>query len=189
MTGEGERLDTEAAVTALIEAVPDPSRGLPDNVFYYISRTTPLVNVDLLIKDENGRTLLSWRNDLYAGIGWHVPGGIVRFKETLETRIEKVAATEIGTAVRFDPAPIALHQIIMEEREIRGHFISLLYKCFVPGSFEPRNAGLSPKDAGYLMWHDRCPANLLHVQEMYRKYIDETKSDSLPGGIGAYEDR
>ena len=76
--------------------------GLPDEVFYYISRTTPLVNVDLLIKDENGRTLLSWRNDRYAGKGWHVPGGIVRFKETLETRVQKVAEIEVGVNISFE---------------------------------------------------------------------------------------
>jgi colanic acid biosynthesis protein WcaH len=164
----------EASIAALLEAVPDPALGLPEEVFYYISQTTPLVNVDLLIKDENGRTLLSWRDDQYAGTGWHIPGGIVRFKERLETRVEKVAETEIGTAVRFDPTPVALHQIIYHEHQIRGHFISLLYKCFLPGTFEPRNRGLAPEDAGYLAWHDHCPVNLLDIQEIYRKYIDKT---------------
>jgi len=173
MTRQWDNMNIEASIASLVEAVPKPSLGLPDSVFYYISRTTPLVNVDLLIKDENGRTLLSWRNDQYAGTGWHVPGGIVRFKERLETRVEKVAEAEIETAVQFDPTPIALHQIIHEEHEIRGHFVSLLYKCFVPGTFKPRNEGLSPEDAGYLVWHDRCPANLLHMQEVYRKYIDD----------------
>jgi len=173
ITVQRDHLNIEDSIATLVEAVPQPSLGLPDSVFHYLSRMTPLVNVDLLIKDENGRTLLSWRNDQYAGTGWHVPGGIVRFKERLETRVEKVAEIEIGMAVRFDPTPIALHQVIHEEHEIRGHFISLLYKCFLPGAFKPRNEGLSPQDAGYLMWHDRCPANLLHVQEIYRRYIDD----------------
>jgi ADP-ribose pyrophosphatase YjhB (NUDIX family) len=167
-------LNTEAAIAALVEAVPDPSLGLPDNVFYYISRTTPLINVDLLIKDKNGRTLLSWRNDIYSGNGWHVPGGIVRFKEPLETRIEQVARVEIGAAVTFDPTPIALHQMIHQEREIRGHFISLLYKCYLPGTFKPKNERITIEDGGYLMWHDRCPANLLSIHEIYREYINET---------------
>ena len=57
------------AIALLDEQVPNPSMGLPDELFHYISRTTPLVNVDLLIKDENGRTLLSWRDDQYAGKG------------------------------------------------------------------------------------------------------------------------
>ena len=171
--GQNSGLGIEDSIATLVKAVPDPSAGLPETIFYYISQTTPLVNVDLLIKDENGRTLLSWRNDRYAGKGWHVPGGIVRFKEKLETRVQKVAEVELGTTVRFDPAPIALHQMIHEKRDIRGHFISLLYGCFLSSAFIPRNEGLSPDDAGYLAWHDHCPQNLIHVHEIYRKYIGD----------------
>lgn len=159
------------AVEFLVKEVPNPSAGLPDEVFYYISRTTPLVNVDLLIKDENGRTLLAWRNDQYAGKGWHVPGGILRFKETLEERVQKVAETEIGVNISFDPTPIALNQLIHPEREIRSHFISFLYKCFLSSAFVPQNKGLSMEDKGYLMWYDFCPANLIKYHEVYRKYI------------------
>jgi colanic acid biosynthesis protein WcaH len=164
--------DIKTHIEALQKAVPNPSLGLPDDIFYYISGNTPLVNVDLLIKDERGRTLLAWRNDKYNGPGWHVPGGIVRFKETLESRVAKVAEIEIGTIVRFDPSPVAFHQSINQEQDIRGHFISFLYNCFVPGWFTPPNEGLSPSDAGYLVWHDKCPKNLLPVQEVYRKHID-----------------
>lgn len=159
------------AIAVLVKEVPNPSMGLPDDVFYYISRTTPLVNVELLIKDENGRTLLSWRNDQYSGKGWHVPGGIVRFKETLETRVQKVAEIEIGADVEFDTIPIAVKQCIHDERDIRSHFVSILYKCFLPCTFVPENKGLSHEDAGYLMWHDICPDNLLKFHEIYRKFL------------------
>jgi ADP-ribose pyrophosphatase YjhB (NUDIX family) len=167
-----DRLKTEAAIAALMEAVPEPSQGLPDNVFYYISRTTPLVNVDLLIKDEKSRTLLSWRDDPLSGKGWHIPGGIIRFKETFSARVRKVAETEIGTDLTFDPEPIALHQVIMPEYEVRGHFISLLFRCFLPAAFQPANEGLFPEDRGFLAWHVRCPDNLIPVHEIYRPYID-----------------
>jgi colanic acid biosynthesis protein WcaH len=41
----------------------DPTQGLPEDVFLYASQITPLVNVDLLVKDEvNG---VSWRDDDY----------------------------------------------------------------------------------------------------------------------------
>lgn len=159
------------AILVLEKAIPNPSAGLPDELFYYISRTTPLVNVDLLIKDETGRTLLAWRDDKYAGRGWHLPGGIVRFKETFETRLRKVAENEIGTELSFDTTPIALNQLIHNERNDRSHFISILYKCFLSGKFIPGNKGLSPDSPGFLMWHDSCPKNLLHVHEMYRRYI------------------
>lgn len=159
------------AIAVLDKQVPNPSAGLPDELFYYISKITPLVNVDLLIKDENGRTLLSWRDDQYCGKGWHVPGGVVRFRETLETRVKKVAETEIGTSVDFDPNPIAINQIILNECEIRSHFISILYKCSLSSAFVPENKGISNTDPGYLMWHDNCPDNLLKFHEIYRKFL------------------
>lgn len=161
------------AIAILDKAAPDPSKGLPDEIFYFISRMTPLPNIDLLIKDENGRTLLAWRDDRYAGKGWHLPGGIVRFKETLETRVRKVAETEIGVGLKidFDLTPIAVNQCIHRERNIRGHGISILYKCLLSGAFIPENKWLSCEDAGYLMWHHNCPDDLLSWHEMYRKYI------------------
>lgn len=160
------------AITVLEKKAPHPHQGLPDDIFYYISRTTPLVNVDLLIKDERGRTLLAWRNDPYCGQGWHVPGGILRFKETLETRLKKVAETEIGAPVEFEPEPLATNTIILKQKT-RGHFISFLFKCYLPHSFLPENKGLKETDAGYLKWHQSCPKNLLKTQKKYEVYINE----------------
>ena len=160
------------AIAFLDKQVPNPSEGLPEELFYYVSRITPLVNIDLLIKDELGRTLLSWRDDPYCGRGWHVPGGIIRFRETLENRIKEVARTEIGIEINFDPVPLAVNELIHPELESRSHFLSLLYKCFLPGNFVPQNKGLIGKDPGYLKWHDSCPENLIKYHEVYyRKYI------------------
>lgn len=164
-------MDVSDAIAILDKAVPNPSAGLPDEIFYYISRVTPLVNVDLLIKDELGRTLLSWRDDPYNGQGWHIPGGIIRFKETLETRVKKVAETEIGADISFEKTPIVVNNCILHGRDVRSHFISILYKCFLSSQFIPENIGLCPKDAGYLKWHHSCPNDLLKVHEMYRKYL------------------
>jgi len=164
-------MDMLDAIKILDEKVPDPSAGLPDDIFFYISRTTPLVNVDLLINDDQGRTLLSWRNDPYAGKGWHLPGGIVRFKERLETRVEKVAESEVGAQIDFDPSPIAINQIILKEYRNRAHFISILYQCFLPASFIPDNKEINETDPGYLKWHNHCPKNLLKFHEIYRKFF------------------
>ena len=157
-------------IAILDKEVVNPQMGLPEEVFYFISRMTPLVNVDLLIKDENKRTLLAWRDDKFAGKGWHLPGGIIRFKETLEARIKKVAETEIGAEIEFDQVPLDINQIICD-CDTRGHFISILYKCFLSSKFIPQNKGLSEKAPGYLRWHDKCPNDLLKPQDIYMKYI------------------
>ena len=161
------------AIAVLNKEISSPSAGLPDKLFYFISKITPLVNVDLLIKDENGRTLLSWRDDQYCGKGWHLPGGIVRFKETFETRLKKVAKLELGVAnIKFDPTPLALNQLIHRERKIRSHFVSVLFKCFLLSTFVPKNKNLTPKNVGYLKWHDHCPDNLIKYHaKYYKKYI------------------
>ncbi|MDP3705980.1 MAG: NUDIX hydrolase [Legionellaceae bacterium] len=159
------------AVSFLKKEIQDPSEGLPDDVFYFVSSVTPMINVDLLIKDESGRFLLSWRDDQYAGKGWHLPGGIVRFKETLITRLKKVAEEEIGSQVDFTPKPIAINEILSEKRSVRGHFISLLYECFLNENFEPKNKGLLKTDPGFVQWHDRCPDDLLILHNIYKKYL------------------
>ncbi|HIE34487.1 MAG TPA: NUDIX hydrolase [Candidatus Altiarchaeales archaeon] len=171
-------MDIHEAIEFLEKRISNPSVGLPEEVFLFISRITPMVNVDLLIKDENERTLLSWRDDQYAGVGWHLPGGIVRFKEKIEKRVQKVAENEIGTVVKLDPVPIAINQIICNH-DTRGHFISVLYKCFLSSKYVPKNIGLKPKDVGYLMWHDSCPANLIKIHEIYRNYIKKLESCSI----------
>ena len=131
-----------------------------------------MVNVDLLIQDEKGRTLLAWRDDPYCGLGWHVPGGIIRFKENWLTRVREVAKKEIGAEISCRDKPLAFHQVIIDQ-STRGHFISILYKCFLSSKFVPKNEGLSAREPGYLKWHRSCPENLLEVQAMYRKYIQE----------------
>jgi hypothetical protein len=49
--------------------IPVSHQGLPEDVFLFLSRITPLINDDLLTKDEMNRTLLTWRDD-----GFSAPG-------------------------------------------------------------------------------------------------------------------
>ncbi len=164
-------MDINKAIAFLDRKISRPSTGLPEELFLFVSRVTPLVNVDLLIKDKKERILLSWRDDPFAGVGWHIPGSIVRYQERLETRLTKMVENEIAASVEITPEPIAISQIIDYELKTRGHFISLLYKGFIPGNYIPKNNGLSDKDVGYLKWHNTCPSNLIRYHEIYRKYM------------------
>jgi len=158
------------AITFLDSQIPNSEQGLPEEIFLFASTLMPMVNVDLLIKDEQGRTLLSWRDDKYCGKGWHIPGGIIRFKETMHSRIMKVAELEIGNKIEYEPNPIAINEIILEQNT-RGHFISFLYKCFLQSTVFIDNKELKETDAGFLKWHKSCPCDLLEMHELYRKYM------------------
>ena len=160
------------AIKCLKQKVSNPSKGLPEDLFYYISSATPIINVDLLIKNKKGYVLLAWRDDQYAGKGWHIPGGIIRFKETIKERINEVARIEVGTFIDYyDPEPMAINEIFNYEREVRSHFISLLYRCTLTADFVLNNKESSRFDPGYLMWHKSCPDDLLKLQDIYRKYL------------------
>ncbi len=164
-------MDIQKAIDTLIQQTPNPSKGLPEKIFLFISRTTPLINVDLLIKNKMGQTLLSWRDDQYAGTGWHLPGGIIRFKEKMEDRILKVAENEIGTTIiDHEPQPLAINQMICDH-DIRGHFISILYRCSLSSNYVIKNENRKPNDRGYLQWYDACPINLIKAHKIYQKYF------------------
>ncbi|MDD5600039.1 MAG: hypothetical protein PHV82_18990 [Victivallaceae bacterium] len=164
-------MDMKKNITEIESRIPDARKGLPEEVFLLISRLTPLVNVDLLIKNEKDQTLLTWREDDFFLPGWHIPGGIIRYKECAAERIRAVAADELGCGVRFGNNPLAVNEIMIREKN-RGHFISLLYECILCGSPDAKleYKGNALKN-GQWFWHDRCPDNLLEVHAIYRKYI------------------
>lgn len=149
----------------------DPTKGLPEEVFLYASQITPLVNVDLLIKNEANGVLLTWRDDGYYDAGWHVPGGIIRFRETFSDRIHAVARQELGASVVHDPAPIAINQVIHPTNSIRGHFISLLFACRLTSPLTAALAAHVPPTKDQWQWHKTCPKNLIPVHHMYRPYL------------------
>ena len=150
----------------------NPDMGLPQNIFHLVSRLTPIVNVDLLVRDSSGRVLLGWRDDEFAGSGWHVLGGIVRFKETLEQRLVKVGRLEIGCDIEYNPIPVCFKEVFPDHLT-RGHFVSFLYECTLPDGFSIDSQRLNKDEVGYLKWHDGCPEDIVKVQEMYRKYLDD----------------
>lgn len=116
------------AIHYIERCIPSPAKWFPEDVFLFASRLTPLVNIDLLIRNEAGHVLLTWRDDEIFGSGWHVPGGI-RLGERFADRIKAVAAVELGVSVSFEPIPIGLFETINSERKNRRHHISILFDC------------------------------------------------------------
>lgn len=156
----------------LRDSIPDPTQGLPEEVFLFATEITPMVNVDLLIRDTKGNILLSWRDDPIDKTGWHVPGGIIRLQETFEERIQKVGELEIGCpAILFDPKPLEIVPILLPERKQRSHFISFIYSCWLPEGFVIDNGAKKPHDKGYLQWHRTFPVDMIPPQYFYKKYF------------------
>jgi colanic acid biosynthesis protein WcaH len=165
--------DIYGPLLAILDSrVPDPAGGLPEDFFLWVSRFVPLVNVDLLIRNAAGQILLTWRDDPIHGRGWHVPGGIIRYRETAEARIHATAIGELGADVEFDSEPIATQQAIDRHRRERAHFVSLVYRCRL---LEPPDEKLrfrrGTPERGQWAWHGSCPPDLIPDQAPYQRFF------------------
>jgi len=159
-------------IDLLESLIKNPQEGLAEDIFLFVSRITPMINVDLLIKNKQNHTLLTWRDDGYYPPGWHIPGGIIRYKETIADRIKAVAKNELVAKIKFKKEPLAINEVIYLSRRDRGHTISLLYECRLISSLDKNlefKKGI-PKP-GQWAWHSKCPENIISVHKMYRKFI------------------
>lgn len=147
---------------------------LPEDLFLYISTLSPIPAVELLTSDPQGRILLAWRDDVHFGRGWHLPGGCIRFKETVEERIQRTALDEIGCEVEHDPEPLAVRSLIfkgnrpgLQNQDERAHQICMLFRCRVPMEYTINNGVLEPGEQGYLKWFNRLPEDMLGIYRIY----------------------
>jgi len=150
--------------------VVNPSKGLPDDLFYFIGRMTPYINVDLLIKCQIKGVLLTWRNDKYVGQGWHLPGGIVRFRETIKNRVLKVGLEELNIKILDSKGPLATNEVIIKDQIERSHFISLLFECIIKEDQMDKLVDYSNKDSK-ISFFKKKPNNLLSRHEIYRNFF------------------
>jgi colanic acid biosynthesis protein WcaH len=152
-----------------LSGIPDPSLGLPDAVFRFVLKVTPMINVDLLVRNDRGEHLLAWREDAY-GKGWHVPGGIIRYREPIEQRIAAVAKDELSAEVDHTPKPVDLRQLW----HVRGHFISLLYLCTLrkPVSDPALWYTDGQPRSGQIAWFKGVPAGIYWVHDTYADWLN-----------------
>tara|TARA_Y100000991_G_C21894384_1_gene315216 strand:+ start:301 stop:810 length:510 start_codon:yes stop_codon:yes gene_type:complete len=150
----------------------DATKGIGEDLFLSISQLTPMLNVDLLIRSQDKTsTLLTWRSDNFYGPGWHVPGGIVRFKETMLERVKKVALHELKSTLDNISEPIGHHEMFNNTRDIRGHFVSFVYECTLKTNPPEELKAQKIKKDGQWRWFKSCPDNLIINQKALKKYL------------------
>lgn len=69
---------------------------LSNQEFFEVIKNAPLVAIDLVLKDDDGRILMGLRKNEPAKGTWFVPGGRVRKEETLDQAFERLTLDEIG---------------------------------------------------------------------------------------------
>lgn len=69
---------------------------LPDETFKSVIQHTPLISIDLIVRNEQGEVLLGKRVNAPAKGYWFVPGGRVRKNETLDDAFVRLMKEELG---------------------------------------------------------------------------------------------
>jgi colanic acid biosynthesis protein WcaH len=78
--------------------------SLADDDFARIIEATPLVSIDLVLRNPQGEVLLGRRRNRPAQEYWFVPGGRIRKNERTQDAFRRIAQAELGIA----PAPSRL---------------------------------------------------------------------------------
>lgn len=159
-------IDLSKSTKYILEKCSNPENGLPEEVFLMTSALVPIANIDLFIVNDNNQILLLWRDDIYFGQGWSIPGGCMRFGETLLDRVHKTALNELGQDVCVIKGPITAIDVIrgakstLEYPNMRGHNITIPFLCHLikPNKIKPK---------GKLKWFSKIPNNILHVHHVY----------------------
>ncbi|QDM28201.1 NUDIX domain-containing protein [Tardiphaga sp. vice352] len=122
--------------TTQLEVMPTP---LSDEQFRPIVRYSPLISIDLLIRDELRYLLLGMRNNEPARGTYFVPGGCIRKDETIATAFARIASEEIALDLSVEQARFAgiFEQMYpanrFSEPGYGTHYVALAYQVTLPG--------------------------------------------------------
>ncbi len=75
---------------------------MQDHAFLKIIDATPLVSIDLILKNSSGEALLGKRLNRPAQGYWFVPGGRIRKNEEIVNAIKRISSTELGLELSFN---------------------------------------------------------------------------------------
>ena len=77
---------------------------ISDQQLLEVIKNTPLISIDIIVKNEDGRILLGLRKNEPAKGTWFVPGGRVRKDEGLDPAFSRIVGDEIGLKYTRDMA-------------------------------------------------------------------------------------
>ena len=111
------------------------------NEFLTIVDSTPLVSIDLIIKNNADEILLGKRVNSPAKGYWFVPGGIVKKNECLDRAFERISQREIGIRLcRLSSRFLGVYEHLYSDNfldvdAVSTHYVVLAYEtCLLNGS-------------------------------------------------------
>jgi colanic acid biosynthesis protein WcaH len=149
---------------------------LPFETFKTIIKHTPLISIDLIVSDQEGRVLLGKRNNRPAQGYWFVPGGRILKDESMSVAFKRLTLNELGVEFDFEKAEFigAFEHFYNDNVSVEAfstHYIALGYRLMVD-----ENLIELPKEQHnqYKWMTEDEILNDSHVHKHSRCYVDSS---------------
>ncbi|MGQ8366786.1 GDP-mannose mannosyl hydrolase [Glaciecola sp. 1036] len=105
---------------------------LNEQTFKTVVDSTPLVSIDLVVKNSKRQALLGYRTNRPAQNYWFVPGGRVLKNETLDSAFLRLTKAELGISCRREQAEfLGVYEHFYDDsaldEQISTHYVVLGY--------------------------------------------------------------
>ncbi len=115
---------------------------IDDKQFLKVIDATPLISIDLILEDNQGKILLGKRVNRPAQGYWFVPGGRIRKNESIAEAIGRISSTELGNTISIYNMQLlgAFDHIYSDnylgENSVNTHYVVLAYKLKMQNDLE-----------------------------------------------------
>ena len=99
-----------------------------------VVRLTPLVSIDLIVRNPGGQVLVGLRSNKPAQNTWFVPGGRICKDERMAAAFRRISQNELGTALEMSQARfLGVYEHLYEDNfagaaGVSTHYIVLAYE-------------------------------------------------------------
>lgn len=114
-----------------------------DEDFARIIAATPLVSIDLILRNPQGQILLGYRRNRPAQDTWFVPGGRIRKNERLADAWRRIARVELGITLDA-PRLLGVYEHLYDDNALDLPGVGTHYVVLACEADLPAGAALQP---------------------------------------------
>ena len=120
----------------------EPAIKLNRDDFAQIVKNTPLISIDLIVRNKEREVLLGLRNNEPARGFWFVPGGRILKDERMAQAFRRIGRDELGTELEISDGKFLgvfehlYDENFHQETGFGTHFVVLAYEIINSGRFE-----------------------------------------------------
>ncbi|MFT5705902.1 MAG: colanic acid biosynthesis protein WcaH [Oceanospirillaceae bacterium] len=141
---------------------------LDNKTFETVIDSTPLISIDLVVKNQQGQALLGFRTNRPAQRYWFVPGGRIQKNESIKSAFKRLCLHELGLTCSIDQADFLgafehFYDDSVFSEHVSTHYVVLGYEIVV----EEALLKLPTEQHSQYQWFD---VNVLLIQNNVHKH-------------------